>query len=284
MGKHASSCSPVPAVISVPDWTFTGCGPWDQTHGVGAPARLERFQSAVIAIVRCPVPVLAVVQGTAAGFGFDLRSACDMRLAGSSATFTSAFSRIGLVPDGGSTFTLPRLVGVGRSPAHAHDQRDGRCQGSAHRSGWWRKSSTMPIWNPLVAAPSTRSSNRPARASGRIKRLARAPEIGALEQALSSEGAAQLQALQRPEFPHAAGGLCSADGCTRARGVTETAGILPARRAGRPGGAGHRRRNRDRLRDRLVSGSRRRRRGDREPQARPPRAGSRDSSGRVDRR
>ena len=81
----------------------------DLQHG------LSDFQSAVIAIVRCPIPVLAVVQGTAAGFGFDLALACDMRLAGSSATFTSAFARIGLVPDGGSTFTLPRLVGVGRA-------------------------------------------------------------------------------------------------------------------------------------------------------------------------
>src|SRR5918992_2522042 len=76
---------------------------------------LSDFQSAIIAIVRCPVPVLAVVQGTAAGFGFDLTLACDMRLAGTSATFTSAFARMGLVPDGGSTFTLPRLVGIGRA-------------------------------------------------------------------------------------------------------------------------------------------------------------------------
>src|SRR5215203_6491606 len=76
---------------------------------------LSDFQSAVIAIVRCPIPVLAVVQGTAAGFGFDLALACDMRLAASSATFTSAFARMGLIPDGGSTFTLPRLVGVGRA-------------------------------------------------------------------------------------------------------------------------------------------------------------------------
>src|SRR3954469_154088 len=88
-----------------------GAGPSiaDLQHG------LSDFQSAVIAIVRCPVPVLAVVQGTAAGFGFDLALACDMRLAGSSARFSSAFAKMGLVPDGGSTFTLPRLVGVGRA-------------------------------------------------------------------------------------------------------------------------------------------------------------------------
>src|SRR3954447_21253600 len=81
----------------------------DLQHG------LSDFQSAIIAVVRSPIPVLAVVQGTVAGFGFDLALACDMRLAGSSATFSSAFARMGLVPDGGSTFTLPRLVGVGRA-------------------------------------------------------------------------------------------------------------------------------------------------------------------------
>src|SRR5918912_923651 len=93
---------------------------WLDSLGQTPPVRdlqhgLSDFQSAVIAIVRCPIPVIAVVQGTAAGFGFDLALACDMRLAGASASFTSAFARMGLVPDGGSTFTLPRLVGIGRA-------------------------------------------------------------------------------------------------------------------------------------------------------------------------
>ncbi len=165
----------------------------DLQHG------LSDFQSAVIAIVRCPIPVLAVIQGTAAGFGFDLSLACDMRLAGESATFTSAFARMGLVPDGGSTFTLPRLVGIGLAMrVLTTDQsidaqtalsiglveeviEDRELDAGVHR-----------IVGALVsaAAPSVRT----------IKRLVRAQEVGALEQALSSEGAAQLQALQSPEF------------------------------------------------------------------------------------
>ncbi len=160
---------------------------------------LSDFQSAIIAIVRCPVPVLAVVQGTAAGFGFDLALACDMRVAGSSATFTSAFARIGLVPDGGSTFTLPRLVGVGRSmrmlmTGETLDATEALSIGMVEEviEDANLDSGVRRTVNALLesSSPSIRS----------IKRLTRAPEVGALEQALASEGAAQLQALQGADF------------------------------------------------------------------------------------
>lgn len=165
----------------------------DLQHG------LSDFQSAVIAIVRCPVAVLAVVQGTAAGFGFDLALACDMRLAGSTATFTSAFARIGLVPDGGSTFTLPRLVGVGRAmrvlmTGETLDAME------ALSIGMVEEVSEDSALDSAVR----RTVNALLECSGSsirsIKRLTRAPEVGALEQALSTEGAAQLQALQSAEF------------------------------------------------------------------------------------
>ena len=165
----------------------------DLQHG------LADFQSAVLAIVRCPLPVLAVVQGTAAGFGFDLALACDMRLAGSSAVFTSAFCRIGLVPDGGSTFTLPRLVGVGRAMRLLLTGETVDAQGAA----------SIGLVEDVVADSELDSGVRRVvkallEASGSsvrtIKRLSRAQEVGALEQAMSSEGAAQLQALQSVDF------------------------------------------------------------------------------------
>jgi 2-(1,2-epoxy-1,2-dihydrophenyl)acetyl-CoA isomerase len=165
----------------------------DLQHG------LSDFQSAVIAIVRCPIPVLAVVQGTVAGFGFDLSLACDMRLAASSATFTSAFARMGLVPDGGSTFTLPRLVGVGRAlrvllTDQSLDAAAALSIGLVEEviDDAELDQGVDRIVGALVAAAA--SSLRA------IKRLSRAQEVGALEQALSTEGAAQLQALQSAEF------------------------------------------------------------------------------------
>jgi 2-(1,2-epoxy-1,2-dihydrophenyl)acetyl-CoA isomerase len=149
--------------------------------------------------VRCPVPVLAVVEGTAAGFGLDLALACDIRLAESGATFTSAFARMGLVPDGGSTFTLPRLLGPGRALRFLM-AGETLSAARAFALGLVDEARDGPEFDAAVAAV-TKSIAAAAPSSVRtIKRLVRGDEVGALEQALASEGAAQIQALQSPEF------------------------------------------------------------------------------------
>ena len=66
-------------------------------------------------IRRLPKLVVACVNGPAAGAGMNLALACDLRIASESATFTQAFLRIGLHPDWGGTFLLPRLIGIGRA-------------------------------------------------------------------------------------------------------------------------------------------------------------------------
>ena len=60
-------------------------------------------------------PVIAAVNGVAAGAGFSLALACDLRIAAESATFVPAFVRIGLIPDLASTYFLPRLIGPARA-------------------------------------------------------------------------------------------------------------------------------------------------------------------------
>ncbi len=60
-------------------------------------------------------PVIASVNGVAAGAGCSLAIACDLRIAATSASFIEVFINVGLVPDSGSTFTLPRLIGMGRA-------------------------------------------------------------------------------------------------------------------------------------------------------------------------
>lgn len=70
---------------------------------------------AVSRLARMSAPVVAAVHGAAAGGGFSLACACDLVAAAESAYFVIAYSRIGLPPDGGSTYFLPRLIGFRRA-------------------------------------------------------------------------------------------------------------------------------------------------------------------------
>lgn len=76
---------------------------------------LEAYHPLLRAIRAAPCPVIAAVDGSAAGIGCDLALACDMRLASERAQFAELFVHVGLIPDGGGTWTLPRLVGLGRA-------------------------------------------------------------------------------------------------------------------------------------------------------------------------
>ena len=87
--------------------------------GKGLPRHLQEMttylHAAVSRLVCLEVPVIAAVHGSAAGAGLPLACGADIVLAAESARFTMAYTRIGLSPDGGSTFFLPRLVGLKRS-------------------------------------------------------------------------------------------------------------------------------------------------------------------------
>lgn len=67
------------------------------------------------AIRSASMPVIAAVDGFAAGIGCDMALACDIRLVSARGKFAELFVRIGLIPDGGGTYLLPRLVGIGRA-------------------------------------------------------------------------------------------------------------------------------------------------------------------------
>ena len=76
---------------------------------------MEAFHGLVKAIIRCDKPAIAMMDGAAVGFGADLAFACDLRVASIRAYVQEKFVRIGLMPDGGGTFWLPRLVGTARA-------------------------------------------------------------------------------------------------------------------------------------------------------------------------
>ncbi len=85
-------------------------------HDVAQSLR-ERYHPIVLAMRQYPKPIVGAINGVAAGAGMSIALACDIVLAGESASFLQAFTRIGLVPDCGSTWFLPRLVGDVRARA-----------------------------------------------------------------------------------------------------------------------------------------------------------------------
>jgi 2-(1,2-epoxy-1,2-dihydrophenyl)acetyl-CoA isomerase len=92
---------------------------WAASEGLDASTVQSRMRSHFHGLVRalrdCPVPTVAVLDGVAAGFGCDLALACDLRLCSDRARFGEIFVKRGLMPDGGGTWALPRLVGLGRA-------------------------------------------------------------------------------------------------------------------------------------------------------------------------
>ena len=77
----------------------------------------EHYNPIVKRIRNMPKPVVAAVNGVAAGAGANIALCCDVVVATASASFIQAFSKIGLIPDSGGTFTLPRLVGWQKASA-----------------------------------------------------------------------------------------------------------------------------------------------------------------------
>jgi enoyl-CoA hydratase/carnithine racemase len=76
---------------------------------------LDEFHGLVKSIVHCEKPTIAMMDGAAVGFGADLAFACDLRIASTRAYAQEKFVKIGLMPDGGGTFWLPRLVGTAKA-------------------------------------------------------------------------------------------------------------------------------------------------------------------------
>ena len=151
------------------------------------------YNPVVRAIRALEKPVVAAVNGVAAGAGANLALACDIVLAADTASFIQAFSRIGLVPDTGGTYFLPRLVGTARATALAM-LGDKLSAADAHAMGM--------IWRVVPAAAladeartlARHLATQPTRALGLIKRLMNGSTTNDLATQLELEAALQGEA------------------------------------------------------------------------------------------
>jgi len=162
----------------------------------------ERYNPIVRAIRELPQPVIAAVNGVAAGAGASLAFACDLRIAASSASFVLAFGRIGLVPDSGATWLLPRLVGAARA---AEMVFLGERLPAADAERWGLVSRVVPDDALLagVRAMAQQLAGMAPRAVALTKQALRRAEEASLEESLEYE--AILQGMAGRTRDHAEG-------------------------------------------------------------------------------
>jgi 2-(1,2-epoxy-1,2-dihydrophenyl)acetyl-CoA isomerase len=96
------------------DLSDRAVAPGDAPVDLGASIEAN-YRPLVLALQSFPVPVVCAVNGVAAGAGANIALACDLVVAAKSASFIQAFCKIGLIPDSGGTYFLPRLVGSARA-------------------------------------------------------------------------------------------------------------------------------------------------------------------------
>jgi 2-(1,2-epoxy-1,2-dihydrophenyl)acetyl-CoA isomerase len=157
-------------------------------------ATLDAYHAIIRGIIGAPKPVVAAVDGGAVGFGCDLALACDLRVLSTEAYLQEKFVKIGLMPDGGGTFWLPRLVGLGRAmemmllgePVPAEEARS---FGLANR--------VVPA--PLLRAEAMKLAHQlakgPPLAYAEIKKAVRAGLGGTIDETLPLEKKGQIRCL-----------------------------------------------------------------------------------------
>lgn len=162
----------------------------------------ETYVPIVEAIVGMPKPVIAAVNGAAAGAGLSIALACDLRYLAEDAVLMMAFSNIGLVPDCGGSWLLPRTVGYARAFELAATGR--RVPASeALALGLVQRVLARDEVLPAAQELARQLAARPTLALGWTKRLMRAAEQSPLADAMEME--AQLQASAVSTHDHAEG-------------------------------------------------------------------------------
>ena len=159
----------------------------------------KHYNPIIIKIRNIAKPILAAVNGVAAGAGASIALCCDIVVAKKSAVFVQAFSKIGLIPDSGGTFILPRLVGMQKATAlmmtgEAVLAKDAENMGMIYKS-YADDSFETESWK-LVS----KLAKMPTKGLGLTKRLLNASSSNDLENQLNMEDEHQVIAAETADF------------------------------------------------------------------------------------
>ena len=161
---------------------------------------LEEHYNPIITKIRAiKKPIVAAVNGVAAGAGANIALACDIVVAHEKVSFIQAFSLIGLIPDSGGTFFLPRLIGFQKASALAMlGDKIGAIE--AERMGMIYKSVTLEEFDETINKLSLKLANMPTKALGFIKELFNQSMTNTLDEQLALESRLQIEAAESEDY------------------------------------------------------------------------------------
>ncbi|WP_431137171.1 enoyl-CoA hydratase-related protein [Psychroserpens mesophilus] len=159
----------------------------------------EHYNPIITRIRNIKKPVIAAVNGVAAGAGANIALACDIVVAHEKVSFIQAFSLIGLVPDSAGTFFLPRLIGFQKASALAM-LGDKISAEEAEKMGMIYKMIPFEEFENEVNKLAVKLANMPTKALGFIKELFNQSMTNTLEEQLALESKLQIEAAQSEDY------------------------------------------------------------------------------------
>jgi len=161
---------------------------------------LEEHYNPIITKIRAiEKPIVAAVNGVAAGAGANIALACDIVIAHEKVSFIQAFSKIGLVPDSAGTYFLPRLIGFGKASALMM-LGDKVSATDAERMGMIYKVTTLEDFQDETSKIAVTLAQMPTKALGMTKRLLNESMSNTLEQQLELESKLQIEAAGSDDY------------------------------------------------------------------------------------
>ncbi|OHV78623.1 2-(1,2-epoxy-1,2-dihydrophenyl)acetyl-CoA isomerase PaaG [Ensifer sp. LCM 4579] len=161
---------------------------------------IETFYNPLLRLIRSlEKPVICAVNGVAAGAGANIAFACDITLAARSARFIQAFAKIGLVPDSGGTWSLPRLIGEARAKALALTAEPLDADTAADWGLIWRAVDDDTLMEEANAL-AKRLAAGPTKGLGMTKRAIQAAATNSLDQQLDLERDLQREAGRSADY------------------------------------------------------------------------------------